>query len=58
MKIKKQIKKDILKLLNDAEFDGSQKSKILNRIVNYTYGIAKKDVNFKVTVENASTTLF
>lgn len=45
MKVKKQIKKDILKLLNDAEFDGLQKSKILNRIVNYTYGIAKKDVS-------------
>lgn len=37
MKVKKQIKNDIKKILETAGLDGPSRSKVLNRLVNYAY---------------------
>lgn len=45
-KPKRKIKKDILHIL-DEKLEKSEIAKVLNKLVNYTYGIAYRDKNRK-----------
>jgi len=45
-KPKRKIKKDILRIL-DEKLEKSEIAKVLNKLVNYTYGIAYRDKNLK-----------
>lgn len=44
---KKQIKRDVLKLLEESGIDKTLWEKILNKFVNYTYGTHRKKSNIE-----------